>query len=204
MIPNTMINKLRDLLKLPLPGWDAQKILMPEGRNIKGIPDNLQSASVLIVLYPHNDEWHFPLIKRSVDGFAHSGQIALPGGRQEHTETGIETALREAEEEINLSATSVEVLGLTSPLPIPVSRYLVQPVVGFLHKKPVLTPDPREVEQIFSLSLRTLVDVDVQLETRHFQGHDWEIPYFEIDEHKIWGATAMILSEFRALVSQVI
>lgn len=201
MALSRIIDDLRENLSKPLPGWPAQSTLMPEGRHRDGIPEDLQPASVLIALYPHNDEWHFPLIKRSVDGFAHSGQIALPGGRQEGTESDIETALREAEEEIDLKAEAVEILGLTSPLPIPVSRYLVQPVVGYIHSRPILTPDAREVEQIFSVSLSTLRNIESQFETHHFAGRGWKIPYFEINGHKVWGATAMILSEFKEIIS---
>ncbi len=198
------IYDLKALLQLPLPGWEAQKMLMPEGRGIDGIPGDLQSASVLIALYPHEGEWFFPLIKRSIDGFAHSGQIALPGGRHEGSETSLETALREAEEEINLPRQNVEILGMTSPLPIPISRYLVQPVVGFVSTIPELLPDPREVEQIFSISLEDLHQAHIHHETRQFRGKDLQIPFFKFHNHKIWGATAMILSEFRVLISKVI
>jgi len=197
------IRSLRDRLKLPLPGWEAQRILIPEGRESGFRLDNLHPAAVLIALYPERDEWYFPLIQRSIDGFAHSGQIALPGGRREGLESNIETALREAEEEVSLPATEMEILGETSPLPIPVSRHLVQPVIGFIKRKPKLVPDPKEVAHIFSVSLDTLLRVEPKLETREIKGRSWEIPYFEVEGHKVWGATAMILSEFREIISKL-
>jgi hypothetical protein len=98
----------------------------------------------------------------------------------------------------------IEVLGLLSPLPVPASRHLVQPVIGFGHSTPLLTPDPREVEQIFSVSLTSLKNVDIRIETRQHAGRSWQVPFFEFSGHKVWGATAMILSEFRALVSMII
>ena len=199
-----IIDDLKALLSHPLPGWSAQSTLMPEGRHRDGIPQDLKPAAVLVALYPHAEEWYFPMIKRSVDSFAHSGQIALPGGRQQGSESHIETALRETEEEIDLPADQIEILGSLSPLPIPVSRHLVHPIVGFSRLEPHLTPDPREVEQIFSVSLTTLKQVETKMETHHYKGQDWQIPYFEINGHKVWGATAMILSEFREILSKII
>jgi len=95
------------------------------------------------------------------------------------------------------------VIGQTSPLPIPVSNHLVQPIVGFMRTEPDLIPDPREVADIFNVSIWTLRDKDIQFETRNFRGRDWDIPYFQINNHKIWGATAMILSEFRELLTHL-
>ena len=204
MSDQRIITDLKNLLQDPLPGWNAQKVLMPEGREILSIPDGLHPAAVLIALYSDQGGWHFPLIKRSSDGFAHSGQIALPGGRQEGSESDIETALREAEEEVNLSSKEVQIIGKTSPLPIPVSRHLVQPVIGYTLSKPVFLPDPREVDQIFSVSLGALRNAEIKFEERTFQERQWTIPYFEIHGHKVWGATAMILSEFRELISKII
>jgi len=201
-----IIDRLKTRLSEPLVGWEAQKRLMPEGRDKLRFPvlDELQPAAVLIALFPKENQWCFPLIQRSVDGFAHSGQIALPGGRKEGSENAIETALREAEEEVNLAQDQVEILGKISPLPIPVSQYIVQPIVGFLQEIPAFRPDPREVEKIFYVSLDELVSTTIQYETRFFQNREWEIPYFGIEGHKVWGATGMILSEFRELVTKIL
>ncbi len=198
------IHRLSDLLKQPLPGWTAQKHLMPEGRELETFDDNLHPAAVLISLYYQDGEWRFPLIRRTIDGFAHSGQIALPGGRREGNESAIQTALREAHEEVNILPELVKVIGKTSELPIPVSNHIVQPVVGYTHHKPEFSPEPREVAEIFSVSIKSLCERDIQYELRHFKKRDWEIPFFEINGHKVWGATAMILSEFRTLVTKVI
>ncbi len=198
------IQDLRALLEQPLPGWKAQKHLMPEGRELEALGDNLHPAAVLISLFPQDGEWVFPLIRRTLDGFAHSGQIALPGGRRDGTESDVETALREAHEEVNIVPEKVEVIGMTSVLPIPVSNHIVQPVVGYTRDKPTLIPETKEVAEIFTVSIKTLCMRDIQYETRHYKNRDWEIPFFEIDGHKVWGATAMILSEFRSLVSKLV
>ncbi len=204
MADRHVISALQDLLKLPLPGWEAQRALIPEGRESGFRLDNLHPAAVLIALYPDHNEWFFPLIQRSIDGFAHSGQIALPGGRREGSESNIQTALREAEEEVSLPSQAIHILGETSPLPIPVSRHLVQPVIGYMETKPSLYPDPKEVDHIFSASLNELKVTVPKLEKRTIKGRIWEVPYFEVQGHKIWGATAMILSEFRELITQII
>lgn len=206
MTLKAIINDLTKLLEQPLPGWHVQKSLMPEGRAELSLPelDDLHPAAVLIALFPYDNQWHFPLIKRSSDGFAHSGQVAFPGGRKEGTESAIETALREAEEEVNLPADQITIMGKTSALPIPVSRYLVQPVVGYMNSFPDFMPDPREVAEIFHVSLQELVAAEVQYETRTFNNAEWEIPYFDIQGHMVWGATAMMLNEFRELVVKVV
>lgn len=203
MANQKFIEQLRAAFSKPLPGWEAQKQLMPEGRELEFPSENLHPASVLIALYLHQGEWAFPLIQRSIDGFVHSGQIALPGGRREGDENHVETALREAHEEVNIIPASVEILGKTSLLPIPVSNHIVQPIVGHISSEPQFKPDPREVAKIFSFSIRTLVEQETQFETRHFKNRDWEIPFFEVEGHKVWGATAMILSEFREILSRL-
>jgi len=77
-------------------------------------------------------------------------------------------------------------------------------VVGFTREKPDFIPEPKEVAEIFHVSINKLCERDVQFESRHFKNRDWQIPYFEIEGHKVWGATAMILSEFRTVVSQIL
>ncbi len=197
------ITELSKHLSLDLPGWTAQKHLMPEGREREKATAELHPAAVLIALYEHEGQWVFPLIKRSADGFAHSGQIALPGGRREGTENDIQTALREAHEEVNILPEDIEVLGKISPLPIPVSNHLVQPIVGFAKSKPNLQPEPREVADIFTVSVKLLTENEVKFESWNFRGRDWEIPLFMINGYKVWGATAMILSEFRELLIRI-
>ena len=203
MTPATFVDKLRTKLEQELPGWEMQKKMMPEGREQEAISDNLHPAAVLIALYQKDGEWIFPLIRRSVDGFAHSGQVALPGGRRDGGESDVATALREAHEEVNISPEIIEVIGKTSSLPIPVSNHIVQPVVGILKITPDLIPEPREVAEIFTVSIKQLTQNEIQYETRRFRDRDLEIPFFELEGHKIWGATAMILSEFREIISKL-
>jgi len=200
------IDRLRRSITRGLPGWDAQKLMMPETRKQFELPvmDELHPAAVLIALFPANGSWRFPLIRRTDDGFAHSGQIALPGGRKEGSESAIDTALREAKEEVNLPPSEIEILGKTSQLPIPVSKHIVQPIIGFMNREPDLQPEPKEVAEIITISLEAFAMLDIQTEVRQFSGVDFQIPYFEIEGHRVWGATGMILSEFRHILSDVV
>lgn len=202
MVKSRFIAGLKASLNEQLPGWDAQRLMIPEGRGTLPVSENLRPAAVLIALYKKSNSWVFPLIKRSSDGLAHSGQVALPGGRQDGNESTIETALREAWEEVNIDAEDVQVIGKLSPLPIPVSGHLVYPVIGYLTAAPELVPDPREVAEIFTVSVQDLKQIDIQIERREFRQQQWDIPYLEIKGHKVWGATAMILSEFREILTK--
>ena len=138
----------------------------------------------------------------SSDLFAHSGQIALPGGKLETGETPEIAAVREAEEEIGLVRTTVTVLGKLSPLPIPVSRYLVHPIVGMLSEQPDWLLQPGEVESLFTITLNDLRSAQNQAtETRYFRDRPFKVPFFHFKSHKVWGATAMILAEFLVILN---
>lgn len=209
-LPKDFISRLRHLFSTGrLPGFEAQQSMMPAGRKVisRAEPDyrNLTPAAVLFALFPKEDSWYFPLIRRVVDGFAHSGQVALPGGRVEEGETVEEAALREAEEEVGLTRSGVVVLGKLSPLPIPVSGYLVNPVVGVLDTEPRWRAQPGEVEEIFTASVHDLINgTNRTTEIRHFGERPYSVPYFDFKPHKVWGATAMIMAEFEWVVLETL
>ncbi|PIZ66809.1 MAG: CoA pyrophosphatase [Candidatus Marinimicrobia bacterium CG_4_10_14_0_2_um_filter_48_9] len=203
------IDTLTQILVNDLPGFEGQQVMMPAGRPVI-MPElsefkNLKPAAVLIALFEANGtEWRFPLIQRVEDGLAHSGQIALPGGRLEVGETVEMAALREAEEEIGLDSSSVTVIGNLSPLPIPVSGFLVHPVVGVLTHEPIWRPQRGEVETVFTVSVSDLMDEAKRAtEVRHFREQPFTVPYFHFEPYKVWGATAMILSEFDHLLQRL-
>lgn len=162
-------------------------------------PDHARQAAVLIALYPFaTGEAAFALMERQADATVHSAQISLPGGRLESHDATVEAAaLREAEEEINIPAKSVHILGRLSSLYIPPSHHLVHPVIGVLSERPPLQPDPREVANILEIPLESLFEV-VLKESRE----DWIVPYLLLGGKKVWGATAMILAELRAVIAR--
>ena len=201
------LNDIRAALHKPLPGIAAQIRLAPrEAYRVESLrvapPPDARPAGVLILLYPHDGAWHFPLMKRVEDGLVHSGQISLPGGSQEAGESLRETALREACEEIGAACAEVEVLGELSTIYIPPSNFLVTPTVGCVVERPDFHCDPREVAELIEVPLSTLFDRDaMKREPWMLRGVTVEVPFFQIGPHKVWGATAMILSEFSMLLA---
>ena len=201
------LDQIRLALKQPLPGLAAQLKFAPEYR-IESLrsdpPANARPAGVLILLYPHQGQWHFPLMKRVEDGLVHSGQISLPGGSQEAGESSRETALREACEEVGAACVDAEVLGELSPIYIPPSNFLVQPVIGAVDARPNFRCDSREVAELIEVPLSQLFDSQViQREKWELRGMNIEVPFYKIGPYKVWGATAMILSEFSMVLADL-
>ncbi len=194
---------LEKALQKPLPGLPAQLEMAPEIRP-RSIEGEYRPAAVLIALFPTNDEWEFPLIRRIEDNYPHSGQIALPGGAMEPGENPPQTAEREAVEEVGLPQDSIHILGQLTPLPIPISRYLVYPVVGYLEEPPPrFVLQTSEVESVFTVTLTELCDpLKRKIEYRKLGNNIRRIPYFDFNGGRVWGATAMILSEFKAIITQ--
>jgi 8-oxo-dGTP pyrophosphatase MutT (NUDIX family) len=208
-LTNLSSDELRAALQKPLPGIAAQIRLAPRAayrvESLRAAPPaEARAAGVLLLLYPANRAWHFPLMKRAEDGLVHSGQISLPGGSQEPGESLRETALREACEEIGAACAEVEVLGQLSPIYIPPSNFLVTPTVGCVDRRPDFRCDPREVDELIEVPLSTLFDRDVvKREPWVLRGATVEVPFYQIGPHKVWGATAMILSEFSMLLAEM-
>ena len=200
------LDDIRAALKKPLPGLAAQIKLAPEYRmeSLRATPPaDARPAGVLILLYPHNGAWHIPLMKRVEDGLVHSGQISLPGGSQEPGESLRQTALREACEEIGAACTEIDVLGQLSTIYIPPSNFLVTPTVGCVEQRPDFRCDPREVAELIEVPLSTLFDrAVIKREPWSLRGLTVDVPFYQIGHHKVWGATAMILSEFSMLLAE--
>jgi 8-oxo-dGTP pyrophosphatase MutT (NUDIX family) len=134
----------------------------------------------------------------------HTGQVSLPGGKVDDGETIETAAVREAEEEIGVDPATVEVLGRLTPLHIPVSGFLLHPVVGCTSVRPAFQRAEWEVARIIEAPVQLLSDPRVvkrEMRTRIVNGQsiDIDVPYYDIDGEKVWGATAMVLSEFSAL-----
>ena len=164
-------------------------------------------SGVLILLYPDKGEICFVLIRRPDYTGVHSGQISLPGGKFEpHDKDLTETAIREAKEEVGIKPSAVNISGTLTPLYIAPSNYIVTPVVGWSVQRPEFMKDPREVDEIIEISLSDFLD-DRNIQTKRirlFMGISANFPCYYIDSNIIWGATAMILSEFRAILKELI
>jgi len=201
-----IIQELKIRLRNPLPGLSAQLRMSPSFRGdlIKNYDESqYRQSAVLISLYPENDKLNTILIKRATYDGVHSGQVGFPGGKYEETDGSlIQTALREANEEVGIIPESVEILGKLTPLHIPVSNMMVLPVVGLLYEKPELHLNLQEVEFTLAVPICHLKNP-----ANHFQKtigvRDRTItaPYIKVDCEDVWGATAMIIAEFIELFS---
>lgn len=201
----SLASDLRRRLAEPLPGLSAQLRMAPEPRMWPAPQAELRPAAALLLMYPDDDGWQIPLTVRGSTLRHHTGQVSLPGGRLDHPGEAIEdAALREAFEEIGLQSESVEILGRLTPIPIAVSGHLLHPVVGAVSARPTFTLAVDEVDRLIELPVARLLEPDaIAWEERvrlQVPGGLQKIPYFEIAGARIWGATAMALAEFAALL----
>jgi 8-oxo-dGTP pyrophosphatase MutT (NUDIX family) len=159
-------------------------------------PRSLQSPRFLT----HRDAAHIILTVRA-DALRHGGQVSLPGGVVDPGETFEQAALREAHEEVALAPDEVRVLGALTPLDIPVSGFRLHPIVAAYPARPQLTPSDGEVARILEVSVDDLMDPGHFVTTeRRRDGVAYTVPAFRIENVEIWGATAMVLAEFLALL----
>ncbi|MFL2941852.1 MAG: NUDIX hydrolase [Candidatus Poseidoniales archaeon] len=159
--------------------------------------DTLKKASVLIALFNQKNELAFPLIKRPLHEKNHPGQIALPGGSQEQNETLENTAKREAYEEMGINPDKTKIIGKLTPLPVPVSGYLIHPYIGILDKEPKWKICEEEVDEFFIVKVSELIRANNgYYETWDMNNKKLDIPIFKVNNQTIWGATASVLSEF--------
>lgn len=203
---HTFLGYLKHRLQQPLPGRNVQLKMAPEPvgnggptRKMDPTPHARQS-SVLVLIYPNQEmKLEILLTLRSSD-IDHGGQISFPGGRSEEDETAVETALREAREEVGVKPEEVEIIGQLTKLFVSHSNNDVTPIVGFMEKQPRLSLDPREVEEAFSVELDSLLGKkNLTVEDWDLREHTFKVPYWDVHRVPLWGATAMMLSEFLEL-----
>ena len=199
------LEEVRTALRLPRPGLKAQSHMAPDPRpGGHTVPPGHRpkEGGVLILLYPREGQLHLALTLRSDRVAHHKGQISLPGGEWEIHDRSLEqTALRETQEELGIETSGLHVLGALSSLYIPVSDYRIQPYVASSGERPVFSPDPIEVAEVLEVPLSQLIDPATrQVEDWVVRGFPMRVPFFAVGPHKVWGATAMVLSEFVALL----
>ncbi len=208
MLDSELIIALGEALRGELPGTEAHLEMAPAYRHdagllsVRGKP--CRHAAVLVLLYPKDNGMNVILTLRTDDLPDHPGQISFPGGRQEPGESLEDTALREANEEIGLGYGRVNVLGELSPLFIGPSNFCVHPFVAISETEPELAPLEEEVAAILHVPVASLFDPEsVAVERWSLQGQMVDIPCIRFHHYKIWGATAMMLSELRAVLENL-
>jgi 8-oxo-dGTP pyrophosphatase MutT (NUDIX family) len=193
-------------LAAPLPGRAAQRRFEPElcyGRHSGPPSGKARSAAVLALVYPHEGQWHLPLTVRRADMATHAGQISLPGGMIEAGETGPQAAFRELEEELGVPAGNVELLGPLTPLYVFVTEFFVVPWVAVANTRPDWRPNRDEVAELLEVPLALVCDPSHhRRHSRRQYGVDFTAPHIQSGRHRIWGATAMILSELINIVTE--
>lgn len=198
--------RLRARLREPLPGPMVGSQFEPRPRPWRhydrASPD-ARAAAVLILLYPHQGQWHLPLTLRPAHLPDHPGQVSLPGGALEPGETSPEAAIRELHEELGAAEAPIDLLGCLSPLYVAASNFLVEPWVGVTPQRPRLVPNPEEVEAVFEVPLSHLIDPgNLGCHQRTSEGRPYSAPHFLWQKWQIWGATCMILGEFVTLLEE--
>jgi 8-oxo-dGTP pyrophosphatase MutT (NUDIX family) len=204
--PAEVLDELERKLRGPLPGLHAQLRMAPEprpGTRPHGeVESSSQPAGVLILFYPKDGRLHLLLTRRTERVLTHRGQISFPGGTQHPGEAIEETALREAGEELGLDPRTIIVIGRLTPLYIPPSNFCIYPVVARLPERPALRPQPEEVAEVLEVPVAHLLDPGTRRhEAWTLNGAPYDVPFYAFGEHKIWGATAMVLAELLALIA---
>ncbi len=204
----TLTEKLKDSCNNNLPGEVTQNQMSPVPHTDNFFTKSEEHAipsAVLILLYPHENNIFFILTKRTNEVQHHKGQLSLPGGSWENGEQLHETALRETEEEIGISAIETEIICELTPLFVKVTGYMIHPFVAYVTQKPNIVPHPSEVNNVFTVSVTELINPLNRLtELWTIRKTLVDVPFFKFGKYKVWGATAMILSEFQHCIEEII
>jgi 8-oxo-dGTP pyrophosphatase MutT (NUDIX family) len=195
--------RLRRVVAEPLERWhEVYESFSPKdletGERHPRIPqpdEDFRRAAVLVpvLLEPEGAQVVYTLRKDDLND--HAGQVSFPGGVPEPRDRSLlDTALREAEEELDLQPDNVEVIGKLEELYIPPSKFLVTPFVGLLPHEAEMTLDPQEVEEIFYVSLEKLMAPQTfrRVLWKWEDGRSYEVPIFAVAGYEIWGATAAL------------
>jgi len=197
-------SELKYRLSKPLPGLTAHLKMAPANRAQDLISNkdntlNAMKSAVLILFFHDEDVLKMIVIRRSQYVGIHSGQIAFPGGRYDEEDKDVKTtALREIKEEIGIPEDKIEILGRLSDIYVPPSNFLISVFVGYLAEKPEYKIEEREVDEVIEIPFDDFFKLDV-IKQKDFYVNSLKVankvPYFDVTNAEIWGASAMVVSE---------
>ncbi len=210
---NSFLNSVVNIKHLPLLGEEAHALLSPPYRlklaeKYKEKKKTAATAGVMALFYPNKEnETHLVFILRKTYKGVHSAQVGFPGGKVEESDKDLqETALRETEEEIGVAQEHIKVLKTLSPLYIPPSNFMVHPFLGISNEQLSFTKQDDEVEDIIEVHLKDYLNEESVVTTKVPTSYniEVEVPAFKLNGHIVWGATAMMLSEIKVLLKQIL
>jgi len=197
----TFFAKLEEKLKSDKPGLSAQLKMVshprPGQKPYGEVEDISLKAGVMLLLYPRGGSRYLVLIRRTSTVLHHKDQISFPGGQLEPGEDFVRAALRETQEELGVPPEKIRILGELTPLYIPPSNFCIYPVVAAVDGPLSFQPHPEEVAEIVEIQLDHLLDAkNIREEKWVVRGEPLNVRFYACGDHKIWGATAMVLAEF--------
>lgn len=210
---NDFLESISKIKNIPLPGEVSQFKMVPPFRQElvraqKQVMKNAKRAGVLALFYP--DEAHktkFVLILRKTYKGVHSAQVAFPGGKLESQDMSLEdAAVRETFEEVGVPIKDIEVVQQLTEVYIPPSNFYVQPFIGVAHNTPKFVKQEHEVETLIEVDLKYFLDAKRVITNTVTTSYsvDVEVPAFNLNDYVVWGATAMMLSEIKDLLKQML
>ena len=191
-----------------LPGWNSHKkmaVIPINSFTEKAFipPKDAKQASVGIIVFKENNKLFFLLTKRTENVEHHKGQVSLPGGAIDRNETAKNASLRETNEEIGIDSSTLESLGQLSSLYTPVSYFNIHVFLWYSKVQPQIKINNSEVDQVYKISLDELIDNNLVSNTPiNKSGFKINVPAYNFNECICWGATAMIITELKDIISE--
>ncbi len=201
-----------NLADAKLPAFEAHLKMVPFER-IESLKKSAsqdttaRTAAVMMLFYPKDGITHLVLIVRNSYEGVHSGQIAFPGGKVEMQDENLSiTALRETQEEVGVDPSVIEIIKSFTEVYIPPSNFIVHPFLGICKEEICFVLDPTEVASIIELPLSLFLSDEILIKTKLSTSYatDVNVPAFHIQGHIVWGATAMMLSELKDVLKDVL
>lgn len=201
----TFFNTLKIRLQEKSNGEIFHRIFLPKNRIFFSVDDpkalNFQKSAILLLLFYRKNRLKSVLIQRPSYNGVHSNQISLPGGKFEQKDINLQnTAIRETYEEISVKSSPDHIIGSLTPIAIPVSKFSLYPFVSFLPFSPDIKGDDIEVEHTIEFDIEDFIfRSQISMQTVQAVDQTLTVPAFVIENHIVWGATAMVLNEFREI-----